>query len=126
MMNASVQKTALRLRDLLIKERDLLRDGYPVESISLVKEKTELMLHLGPLIDSWERGIVADPEIQLLEEIKSLATENSARFNAIKNGLKSLIERFTESSAVTQIGAYDQAGKPLQFQRATGSYKVSV
>lgn len=126
MISAPVQTMILRLRDLLRKERDLLRDGYPVESISLVKEKTELLSQLGPLIESWERGVVADAEIQLLEEIKSLATENSARFNAVKNGLKSLIERFAESSAVTQIGAYDQAGKPLQFQRATGSYKVSV
>ena len=125
-MHSSFQRLTHQLRDVLLKERDLLRDGYPFESISLVKEKTELMLQLGPLIDSWERGKVADEEIEIFEEIKSLARENSARFVAIKNGLKSLIERFSDSRAGSRIGAYDQMGKPIQFQRGTGSYKVSV
>jgi len=114
----------IELRDLLLKERDLLRAGYPVETISLVEKKTEIMQQLGPLIDAWEQGQVADHEVGDLKEIIALAEENALRFNAVRNGMRSLIERLSELSAGTQIGAYDESGKQLQFGRMVSGRPV--
>jgi len=114
------------LKDVLIRERDLLREGYPVATIALVKEKTEIMMDLGPLIDAWERGEVANDEIDQLKEISSLAQQNATRLNAIKNGMSSLLQRLAEQSDQTHIGAYDQSGNQMRFQRGSGVYKKSV
>lgn len=126
MTASSVSVLTDQLRDILMQERDLLRSGYPVESISLVEEKTEIMAKLGPIVEAWERGEVAGDEIESLQEVISLAQENALRFNAVRNGLRSLIERMSELKSGTQIGAYDQTGNQMQFRRTTGSYKKSI
>lgn len=126
MIASSIPRLTDDLIDLLKRERELLRAGYPVQTIGLVKEKTELMMELAPLIDAWERGEVADDEISRLQQVSALAQENATHLSAVKNGLSSLMERLSTHAGNTQIGAYDQSGKQLQFKRSTGTYKKSI
>jgi len=114
------------LRNILFRERELLRAGYPVETLTLVERKSDIMRQLEPLIAAWEKGDVEQGEIQQLKEISSLALENKERFNAVRNGLNSLIERLSEHGSGTRIGAYDQSGQQRKFERSTGSYKKSI
>lgn len=61
-----------------------------------------------------------------LEIVAKLAQENEVHFQAMKNGLSALINRFESYTAGADIGAYDQTGTAMAFQRGSGAYVKKV
>ena len=114
------------LKDILLRERDLLKAGHAAETAGLVKRKTEIMHELWPHIDAVEKGEASQDKLEEFVELRDLATENALRFASVQNGLRSLLERLADQNDNTRIGAYDQSGKQMQFDRSSGAYKKSL
>lgn len=114
------------LHALLIQERDLLKAGRAAETISLSERKRELIETLEPLMNSWAAEHVPPAQIKAVSEIQTLAKENSQHFEAVRNGLRSLLDRLDSHSENAKIGTYDQYGNQMKFTRSEGGYKKSV
>ena len=126
MTGHNVSELTAELRDLLMRERELLRAGDAVQTAELVERKLEIMRSLNPIIDSWT--VETAPRIHLdeLSNIQKIASENSLHFESVRNGLSSLIERLDTNSEHARIGTYDQYGNQMKFNRGEGGYRKSV
>ena len=114
------------LQELLLEEHKLLKAGKAADTIKLTDRKQTLMGALNQIMNSWAPRNVPPAQVKAISDIQGLAKKNSLHFEAVRNGLRSLIERIDSNSENTRIGAYDQYGNQMKFQRSEGGYKKSV
>ncbi|WP_430403205.1 hypothetical protein [Hyphomonas sp.] len=58
-----------------------------------------------------------------MEEIVRLSRENSAHFEAIRNGLRHAIERLESMHGSAYVGSYAQNGTKIPFTEVTGQFR---
>ncbi|MCA8901812.1 MAG: hypothetical protein KDA53_11230 [Hyphomonas sp.] len=123
MTEQDFNQTTSHLRDLLMQERGLLLSGRAREAAELVQSKLDATERMESyLAPDGEGSAIAAAHRREIEEIVKLAKENSAHFEAIRNGLRHAIERLETMHANAYVGSYGQDGAKLAFSGVAGSY----
>lgn len=123
MSTEALAETTSRLRGLLLQERELLISGRAREAAGLVQSKLDATQQIEAILGPEGQGSgVSAAHRREIEEIVKLARENSAHFEAIRNGLRHAIERLETMHANAYVGSYGQNGAKLAFSGVTGSY----
>ena len=61
-----------------------------------------------------------------METIVRLSTENSAHFQAIRNGLRHAVERLESLHSSAYVGSYAQNGRKIPFTEVTGQFRTKA
>lgn len=126
MSEAQIQNAALDLEDILIAERDFLITGRVREAAELSGEKLTALEAFEGAITGRGPVAVSAATRQLVQDVLQLSEENAQLLMAVRNGVRSLIERFERPAEDVFVGSYQQGGRQIAFSNATGQYLKRV
>ena len=112
-----------RLRDILLSERSLLLTGRARDAAALMPDKMEAIQDLEAFLADRELNSHPVGHRADMEEIVRLSRENSAHFDAIRNGLRHAIERLESMHGSAYVGSYAQNGSKIPFTEVTGQFR---
>lgn len=125
-MNKTSSPVSKKLREILEAERDLLKQGMASDTLSLAQEKMSKMQEFQAYYSAIKPDAVSTADLQEVAAISQLARENAILFEAVRNGLNSVIERLEGLSANSYVGAYDKSGSKVAFNGAQGRYVKKI
>ena len=117
MNNLGLRVQTARLKDILLSEKDLLLTGRAREAADLLPAKMEAMQDIEAYLESRESGSLP------IELIVRLSKENSAHFEAIRNGLRHAIDRLESMHGSAYVGSYAQNGSKVPFTEVAGQFR---
>ncbi|MCI4643279.1 MAG: hypothetical protein MRY64_00670 [Hyphomonadaceae bacterium] len=112
-----------RLRDLLTEERALIVTGRASEAAALIGDKAGALDQVEALINGGQADALPSAHRRELQAIVRMAQENAVYFTAIRNGLRSAINRLETMHDNAYVGSYTRYGQQVAFPQATGSYQ---
>ena len=112
-----------RLKDILLSERDLLLSGRARDAAALVPDKMDAIQDLEAFLGNRELNSLPVGHRADMEEVVRLSRENSAHFEAIRNGLRHAIERLESMHGSAYVGSYAQNGSKIPFTEVTGQFR---
>ncbi len=115
-----------RLKDLLTTEKELLLAGKARQVASLADEKLSAMNDLEEVLAGSPSGTMLEGVRSSISTVMSLASENSAHFEAVRNGLRNAAARLETLGSGSLVGSYSQDGRQMSFTGATGRYLKRV
>ena len=113
MTQNSILAPAMALRSILEAERELLMAGNAAGTIDLMDDKLEAMKAFEGFVASGEGESFSQEDRAAIESVIQMATENAAHFEAIRNGLESIISRLGQLDSDSYVGAYGE--QPFHF-----------
>lgn len=123
-MSGPLDMTALaRLRELLLAERELIVSGRAREAAALIQDKASALQAVENAISAPQINQVSTPQRREVEAVVQMARENAVYFVAIRNGLRSAIQRLEGMHDNAYVGSYGRGGMKMAFPQATGSYR---
>lgn len=117
-----IARTA-RLKDILHSERNFLLTGRARDAAGLMPGKMEAIQDLEVFLANREVNSLPVAHRVDMEEIVSLSRENSAHFEAIRNGLRHAIERLESMHGGAYVGSYAANGSKIPFTEVTGQFR---
>jgi hypothetical protein len=123
MNNPELRAQTARLRDILLSEKDLLLTGRAREAAELLAVKMEAMQDIEAFFESLEPNSLPVEHRADMELIVRLSKENSAHFEAIRNGLRHAIDRLESMHSSAYVGSYAQNGSKIPFTEVTGQFR---
>ena len=123
MSNQDLRAQTARLKDILLSEKDMLLTGRAREAAELLPVKMEAMQDIEAYLESREPGSLPIEHRADMELIVRLSKENSAHFEAIRNGLRHAIERLESMHSSAYVGSYAQNGSKIPFTEVTGQFR---
>ena len=123
MNNLGLRVQTARLKDILLSEKDLLLTGRAREAADLLPAKMEAMQDIEAYLESRESGSLPIEHRADMELIVRLSKENSAHFEAIRNGLRHAIDRLESMHGGAYVGSYAQNGSKVPFTEVTGQFR---
>ena len=123
MSNQDLRAQTARLKDILLSEKDMLLTGRAREAAGLLSVKMEAMQDIEAYLESREPGSLPIEHRADMELIVRLSKENSAHFEAIRNGLRHAIERLESMHSSAYVGSYAQNGSKIPFTEVTGQFR---
>tara|TARA_R110000772_G_scaffold94457_1_gene192347 strand:- start:127 stop:507 length:381 start_codon:yes stop_codon:yes gene_type:complete len=123
MSNQDLRAQTARLKDILLSEKDMLLTGRAREAAGLLSVKMEAMQDIEAYLESLEPGSLPIEHRADMELIVRLSKENSAHFEAIRNGLRHAIERLESMHSSAYVGSYAQNGSKIPFTEVTGQFR---
>tara|TARA_R110000796_G_scaffold37497_9_gene94632 strand:- start:47 stop:427 length:381 start_codon:yes stop_codon:yes gene_type:complete len=112
-----------RLKDILLSERNLLLTGRARDAAALMPDKMDAMQDIEAFLADREPNSLPAAHRTDMEEIVRLSRENSAHFEAIRNGLRHAIERLESMHGSAYVGSYAQNGTKIPFTEVTGQFR---
>lgn len=126
MKQDTAKRITQKLKDILEAERNLLKQGMAMETLSLAQEKMTTMQDFQTFYSNASADTISDTDLREIEVISQMARENAILFEAVRNGLTSVIERLESISANAYVGAYDHSGSKVAFNGARGRYLKKI
>tara|TARA_R110000787_G_scaffold40813_2_gene101057 strand:- start:142 stop:522 length:381 start_codon:yes stop_codon:yes gene_type:complete len=123
MNNLGLRVQTARLKDILLSEKDLLLTGRAREAADLLPAKMEAMQDIEAYLESRESGSLPIEHRADMELIVRLSKENSAHFEAIRNGLRHAIDRLESMHGSAYVGSYAQNGSKVPFTEVAGQFR---
>lgn len=124
MSNATAAIT--RLTETLKTEKALLLSGKAREVVSLAEDKLAAINELEAVMAASPPETISESVRKSIAYVMTLAGENSAHFEAVRNGLRSAASRLETLSGGSLVGSYGQDGRQMSFTGATGRYVKRV
>lgn len=115
-----------RLKDILLSEKDFLLTGRAREAAALMSDKMEAMQDLEAFLETRQPQSLPSEHRADMETIVRLSTENSAHFQAIRNGLRHAVERLESLHSSAYVGSYAQNGSKIPFTEVTGQFRTKA
>ena len=115
-----------RLKDILLSEKDFLLTGRAREAAALMSDKMEAMQDLEAFLETRQPQSLPSEQRADMETIVRLSTENSAHFQAIRNGLRHAVERLESLHSSAYVGSYAQNGRKIPFTEVTGQFRTKA
>ncbi|MEQ8320749.1 MAG: hypothetical protein RH946_10830 [Rhodospirillales bacterium] len=115
-----------RLKDILLSEKDFLLTGRAREAAALMSDKMEAMQDLEAFLETRQPQSLPNEHRADMETIVRLSTENSAHFQAIRNGLRHAVERLESLHSSAYVGSYAQNGRKIPFTEVTGQFRTKA
>lgn len=115
-----------RLKDILLSEKDFLLTGRAREAAALMSDKMEAMQDLEAFLETRQPQSLPSEHRADMETIVRLSTENSAHFQAIRNGLRHAVERLESLHSSAYVGSYAQNGRKIPFTEVTGQFRTKA
>tara|TARA_R110000850_G_scaffold191114_1_gene317873 strand:- start:60000 stop:60380 length:381 start_codon:yes stop_codon:yes gene_type:complete len=112
-----------RLKDILLSERNLLLTGRARDAAALMPDKMDAIQDIEAFLADREPNSLPAAHRTDMEEIVRLSRENSAHFEAIRNGLRHAIERLESMHGSAYVGSYAQNGTKIPFTEVTGQFR---
>lgn len=126
-MQANMIEEAIgTLETLLVHERELLLRGRARETAALVGEKMSALQVFDDVVLNRAAASLKDGHRRRVEAIVDLAKENAEHFKAVRNGVRSAIDRIGARTESAYVGAYNATGGQTPFRNATGGYLKKV
>ena len=123
-MTVQIDFNALaRLKELLITERELIVTGRASAAAALIQDKASALEEVEAVVNGPDMVRLPTPHQRELEAVVRMAQENAVYFTAIRNGLRSAINRLETMHANAYVGSYGRYGQQMAFPQATGSYQ---
>lgn len=114
------------LETLLSEERALLLAGRAREAADLNSRKLSALTAIETVLAN-ERPARPSPHlVQAIEGVVRMSRENSQLLAAVRNGLRSLIDRFEKPPEAAFVGCYRPGGSAMAFTKATGGYQKKI
>tara|TARA_R110000787_G_scaffold26798_1_gene74749 strand:- start:3853 stop:4233 length:381 start_codon:yes stop_codon:yes gene_type:complete len=123
MNNQDLRSQTARLRDILLSEKDLLLTGRAREAAELLTVKMEAMQDIEAFLENREPNSLPLEHRADMELIVRLSKENSAHFEAIRNGLRHAIDRLESMHSAAYVGSYAQNGSKIPFTEVAGQFR---
>ena len=123
MINQDLRAKSGRLKDILLSEKNLLLAGRAREAAELLAVKAEAMQDIETFLESREPGSLPIEHREDMESIVRLSKENSAHFEAIRNGLRHAIDRLESMHGSAYVGSYAQNGSRIPFTEVAGQFR---
>tara|TARA_R110002051_G_scaffold232147_1_gene293945 strand:+ start:217 stop:597 length:381 start_codon:yes stop_codon:yes gene_type:complete len=123
MNNQDLRSQTARLRDILLSEKDLLLTGRAREAAALLPVKMEAMQDIEAFLESRDPNSLPIEHRADMELIVRLSKENSAHFEAIRNGLRHAIDRLESMHGSAYVGSYAQNGSKVPFTEVAGQFR---
>lgn len=123
MSNVDLSAQTARLKDILLSERNLLLTGRARDAAALMPDKMDAMQDIEAFLADREPNSLPAAHRTDMEEIVRLSRENSAHFEAIRNGLRHAIERLESMHGSAYVGSYAQNGTKIPFTEVTGQFR---
>ncbi|MEQ9436702.1 hypothetical protein [Hyphomonas sp.] len=123
MSHVDLSAQTARLKDILLSERNLLLTGRARDAAALMPDKMDAMQDIEAFLADREPNSLAAAHRTDMEEIVRLSRENSAHFEAIRNGLRHAIERLESMHGSAYVGSYAQNGAKIPFTEVTGQFR---
>jgi flagellar biosynthesis/type III secretory pathway chaperone len=111
-----------QVESVLSAEKHLLLSGQVHRVVELAEEKVQAMAAFDSLLQEAAHMLRAESLQSRLKGIIQAASENSAHFRAVQNGLQSIVTRLGRVSQDSYVGAYQSNGLQTPFTKATGNY----
>lgn len=111
-----------RVQSVLFAEKRYLVAGQTHEVVGLVKEKMAALETFHALFSKLSPDQVQSDLRQRVEDVIALASENASHFEAMRNGLRSVISRLGSLTEESYVGAYRLDGGKTAFSKASGGY----
>lgn len=115
-----------RLFEILEAEKTLLLTGQARQVVSLADDKLAAMNELEEVLGALSAESVSDGIRKSIARVMTLANENSAHFEAVRNGLRSAASRLETLGSGSLVGSYGHDGRHVSFTDATGRYLKRV
>lgn len=123
-MTGSADNTGFaHLKDVLETEKRLLLSGNAQDAAALIEEKMSALQEFEATIGAERLTSLSALQRREIETIAQMATENSAHFEAIRNGLHNAIARLETLHGSAYVGSYNRDGAKMAFPEATGQYR---
>lgn len=122
MKNSEILNISSVLKEILLKERELLVEGRANDALSLKDQKENALENLTEALQSLQSSSGVGDNLFYLKDIIRLAKANEIHFIAVRNGLRNLMSRLASTDASSQAGVYNQYGNQIRFSGATGGY----
>ncbi|MEE2878912.1 MAG: hypothetical protein VX593_07900 [Pseudomonadota bacterium] len=100
--------------------------GRARETAELVSEKISALQVFDDVLLNAKTRNISNSQQRRVELVIRLAQENAQHFTAVRNGLKSAINRIGAKAENSYVGAYNAAGGQTPFRNATGGYVKKV
>ncbi len=123
MSHVDLSAQTARLKDILLSERNLLLTGRARDAAALMPDKMDAMQDIEAFLADREPNSLPAAHRTDMEEIVRLSRENSAHFEAIRNGLRHAIERLESMHGSAYVGSYAQNGTKIPFTEVTGQFR---
>lgn len=123
MSHVDLSAQTARLKDILLSERNLLLTGRARDAAALMPDKMDAMQDIEAFLAEREPNSLPAAHRTDMEEIVRLSRENSAHFEAIRNGLRHAIERLESMHGSAYVGSYAQNGTKIPFTEVTGQFR---
>ena len=114
------------LMDILKAEKILLQSGRAQDSVSLIEDKMNAMQAFEAAFEAQPQNTISIQQRRDIQAIFDMAKENSAHFEAIRNGLSNAITRLETLHGSAYVGSYNHDGGKVPFSGATGQYQNKV
>ncbi|MCF6329223.1 MAG: hypothetical protein L3J02_05440 [Henriciella sp.] len=114
------------LMDILEAEKTLLQSGRAQDTVSLIEDKMSAIQAFETAFEAQSQNSISSLQHRNIQAIIKMAKENSAHFEAIRNGLSSAITRLEALHGSAYVGSYKQDGEKIPFSGATGRYLSKV
>lgn len=123
MSHVDLSAQTARLKDILLSERNLLLTGRARDAAALMPDKMDAMQDIEAFLAEREPNSLPAAHRTDMEEIVRLSRENSAHFEAIRNGLRHAIERLESMHGSAYVGSYAQNGTKIPFTEVAGQFR---
>ncbi|WP_439619704.1 hypothetical protein [Hyphomonas sp.] len=123
MSHVDLSAQTARLKDILLSERNLLLTGRARDAAALMPDKMDAIQDIEAFLADREPNSLPAAHRTDMEEIVRLSRENSAHFEAIRNGLRHAIERLESMHGSAYVGSYAQNGTKIPFTEVTGQFR---
>lgn len=110
------------LMAILEEEQAYLAAGRAGEAAALMESKLAALQVFEQAVRQADLSVEPLHVRDAIRRVQQLASENARFFEAIRNGLRSVIERIEGMNSSAHVGLYGRNGAKTAFTLATGGY----
>lgn len=126
MTQQTLQDAARALADILTREHELLISGKVRDAADFNDRKLEALEAFTAALGSISPSDLPESTRDIIRSVLDLSQKNEGLFKSVRNGLRSLIDRFEKPADDSFVGCYAPGGNSVAFTGATGSYRKKI
>ena len=104
----------------------MLLSGRARDVVALSQDKSDALSEIDKYLGADHADALPADQIEQIQIVVKLATENATLFDAIRNGLRHAIDRLETLHAGAYVGAYTRNGQQVPFAEVAGRFQRKV
>ncbi len=104
----------------------MLLSGRARDVVALSQKKSDALSEVDNFLGAEHTSALPADQIEQIQIVVKLATENATHFDSIRNGLRHAIDRLESLHAGAYVGAYTRNGQQVPFAEVKGRFQRKV